>query len=141
MRTTALLLATTLLTMPLLAYAESPQCAITSPAQHDAITAPSEPRIELPKPIQVGGPAVPLAPKPVAQVEAPAPPAVTSTSRASSVGGSPDHPAAATIAPAIIAGAPALAHIAATGAVLSDLGVSHGLRTVFASYAGLFMVF
>ncbi len=141
MRTTSLLLATTLLTVPLLAHAASPQCAITSPAQRDATSVPSEPRIELPKPIQVGGPVVPLAPKPVAQAEAPAPPAVTLTSRASSPGASSDHPAAATIAPAIIAGAPALAHIAATGAVLSDLGVSHGLRTVFASNAGQFMVF
>ena len=141
MGTTTLLLATTLLTVPLMVHAASPQCAITGPVQRITAGVPSEPRIELPKPLQVGGPVVPLAPKPMAQAGAPAPAAVTSTSQASSVGASPDHPAAATIAPAIIAEAPALAHIAATGAVLSDLGVSHGLRTVFASNAGQFMVF
>ena len=137
MRTT-LLLATALLTPPLLARAAQPQCAITTSAAQEASGAPSEPRIELPKPVQVGGPAVPLTPKPA---PLPSAPPVASITTASSPASEPDHPAAASIAPAIIAGAPALAHIAATGAVLSDLGVSHGLRTVFASNAGRFMVF
>lgn len=137
MRTT-LLLATALLTPPLLARAAQPQCAITTSAAQEASGAPSEPRIELPKPVQVGGPAVPLTPK---SAPLPSAPPVASITTASSPTSEPDHPAAASIPPAIIAGAPALAHIAATGAVLSDLGVSHGLRTVFASNAGQFMVF
>ena len=137
MRTT-LLLATALLTPPLLARAAQPQCAITTSAAQEASGAPSEPKIELPKPVQVDGPAVPLTPKPA---PLPSAPPVASITTASSPASEPDHPAAASIAPAIIAGAPALAHIAATGAVLSDLGVSHGLRTVFASNAGQFMVF
>ena len=137
MRTT--ILTTTLLTVPLLAYAASPQCAITTPAALEAGRVPSEPRIELPKPVQVGGPVVPLAPRSVAQ--APPLPVVTRTTDASSAEATPDHPAAAVLAPTIVAGAPALVHIAATGAILSDLGMSHGLRTVFASNAGQFMVF
>ena len=136
MRTT-LLLATTLLTAPLLAHAASPQCAITTPTALEAGDVPSEPRIELPKPVQVGGPAVPLAPRSVA----PTPPVVTTPTDAGNVEARLDHPAAAPLASSIVAGAPALAHIAATGAILSDLGVSHGLRTVFASSAGQFMVF
>ena len=139
MRTT-LLLATALLTQPLLARAAQPQCAITTSAAQEASGLPSEPRIELPKPVQVGGPGVPLTPKPASLPPAP-PVAPIITTTASNAGSEPDHLAAAAIAPAIVAGSPALAHIAATGAVLSDLGVSHGLRTVFASNAGQFMVF
>ena len=138
MRTT-LFLATALLTPPLLARAEQPQCAITTSAAQEAGGVPSEPRIELPQPVQVGGPAVPLAPRPVGLP--PAPPLVSTTTTASNADAKPDHMAAAPIAPAIVATAPALAHIAATGAILSDLGVSHGLRTVFATNAGQFMVF
>ncbi len=138
MRTT-LLLATTLLTAPLLAHAAQPQCAITTPTALDAGSVPSEARIELPKPVQVSGPSVPLAPKLTAQPTIPS--AAPATTTASSADATVDHTAAALISAAVVAAAPALAHIAATGAVLSDLGVSHGLRTVFASNAGQFMVF
>ena len=138
MRTT-LLLATTLLTAPVLAYAASPQCAVTSPASLEAGGVPGEPKIELPKPMQVGGPAVTLAPRLVAP--APTAPVITVTTNAGNLKTAPDDPSAAPLAPAIIARAPALAHIAATGAILADLGVSHGLRTVLASNAGQFMVF
>ena len=127
-----ILLATTLLTAP--ALAASPQCAVPAPISQNTGALPGEPRIELSKPIQVGGPTVPLAPKQASQDPLP----VVPTAGAS---GAEATPTAPTIAASVIAGAPALAHIAASGASLSDLGVSHGLRTVFASNAGQFMVF
>ncbi len=136
---TALLLATTLLTAPLLAHAAQQQCAITTPTALDASSVPSEARIELPKPVQVSGPSVPLAPKLTAQPTIPS--AAPATTTASNADATVNHTAAALISAAVVAASPALAHIAATGAVLSDLGVSHGLRTVFASNAGQFMVF
>jgi thiol:disulfide interchange protein DsbG len=113
---------------PLAAFAQS-HCALPAP---DAMTA--EAPIKLPPPITVGGPQVPLMPS-----VAPAAALPTRVSLSpSSLSTAPD---AASQTPAELRAIPALAHIAAAGATLSDLGISHGLRTVAARHGTQVMVF
>jgi thiol:disulfide interchange protein DsbG len=130
----SLLLLTTLVALPLSAFAQS-HCALPAPVAAAAI-AP----IPLPPPITVGGPPVPLMPTaapqlgPTLQSPAPAAPVKASVSAAGSGSTS-------VVAAADIQALPALAHIAAAGATLSDLGMSHGLRGVYARHGDQVMVF
>lgn len=155
-----LLLATTLLLSPVAAVAASgPTCAVppspqeaaailksqgagsnattptvpvppvVDPQQQAARLAPESPPHAAPGPIaaSVASPAVPP-PAPAAQVPAvgaqattrPEPPALTASE---------------------IASVPALQRIASAGATLLDLGMEHGMRTVFAKNSNAFQVF
>ncbi len=118
------LLATTMVAFPLAAFAQS-HCALPAP-----VTMAAEAPIQLPLPITVGGPPVPLMP-----AVAPLPPPTQAPALPSTA------PAAASKIPADFAAIPALAHIAAAGATLSDLGMSHGLRTISARHDAQVMVF
>jgi thiol:disulfide interchange protein DsbG len=123
------LLATAMVVFPFAAFAQS-HCALPAPV---AMT--TEAPIPIPPPITVGGPQVPLMPS-TATPSAPPPERTPS----------PSKPLPATLAapsqtPAELIAVPALAHIAAAGATLSDLGLSHGLRTVAARHGTQVMVF
>jgi thiol:disulfide interchange protein DsbG len=141
----SILLATPLFALPIAAVAQT-SCAVPAPAHIDPV-AP----IQIPPAITVGGPPVPLTP-----IAAPAsrPLASASTERATippsthvAPVGTPLPPRAADnasahgMSAAEIQAMPALAHIAAAGASLSDLGMSHGLRAVYARNGGQVMVF
>lgn len=108
----SILLATAMSLLPIVAFAQS----------HCAITAPADPTFQLPPIVHVGGAPVPLTPhaRDVNTFATPAP--VPPTSSLETI--------------------PVLAHIVSSGATLSDLGLSHGMRTVFASSKDhQFMVF
>ena len=130
----SLLLSTTLVALPLSAFAQS-HCALPAPVAMAAV-AP----IPLPPPITVGGPPVPLMPnaalQPSPSVQPPARVAPVKTSALAAGSGSNSMVAAADIQ-----ALPALAHIAAAGATLSDLGTSHGLRAISARHGDQVMVF
>ena len=125
-----LLLASSLLVAPGLALA-NPQCALPLPA---------EAAIALPVPVRVGtGPAAPAsapATAPVAALVSPSSPMPSSDPTAAAEPGS--------AAPSSVASAmgkvPVLAHVAAAGAQLTDLGTSHGMRTVLARSGDELMV-
>ncbi len=124
------LLATTLIALPVAGFAQT-QCAVKAPP---VIT---EAPITLPPPVSVGGPQVPLTPTPVVAPSQPATPpppsnSTSTTTTSAKTNQVPDFDVKAV---------PALAHIAAAGAALSDLGMSHGLRTVTAKHGGQVMVF
>ena len=140
----SIFLATTLFTLPRGGRTDALRCA--APV-HIAPVAP----IQIPPPITVGGPPVPLTP--VASL-APPPPAPASaasnnipqTTRVVTVGtsqppASSDSASTHVMSTADIQATPALAHIASAGASLSDLGISHGLRAVYARNGGQVMVF
>jgi thiol:disulfide interchange protein DsbG len=123
------LLATAMVVFPLSAFAQS-HCALPAP-----VSMTDEAPIKLPPPITVSGPQVPLMPS------------LTAPS-ASLPGGTSSFPQPLPAAPAApsqtapeLTAVPALAHIAAAGATLSDLGLSHGLRTVVARHGAQVMVF
>jgi thiol:disulfide interchange protein DsbG len=122
------LLATAMVVFPFAALAQS-HCALPAPV---AMTA--EAPIRLPPPIMVGGPQVPLMPS----LPAPAALPVRASSPPTPLPTAPD-PASQT--PAELMAVPVLAHIAAAGATLSDLGLSHGLRAVAARHGAQVMVF
>lgn len=133
------LLATTLVVFPVASFAQS-QCAVQAP-----VAMVAEPAIQLPRPVTVGGPPVPLMPTiPARPASAqprsvlPVTPVVTAEDGAKvSVNGT-----TAAIMPAdAIKAIPALNHMVAAGAILSDLGSAHGLRTIYARNAGQVMVF
>jgi thiol:disulfide interchange protein DsbG len=118
----AYLLATAMVVFPFTAFAQ-PHCALSLPTPMQA-----EAPIELPPPITLGGAPIPLMPAvapitPVREQTHPKPPPATSQTSAD------------------LTAIPALAHIAAAGASLSDLGMSHGLRTVSARHGAQVMVF
>ena len=127
------LLASSLLVVPALAVA-NPQCALPPPA---------ESAIALPVPVLVG--ASPVAPAPL---PSPAPASVTTPNTPSLRAPLPVPtvaPAPAGAAPSVgatdMGNIPVLAHVAAAGAQLTDLGVSHDMRTVFARNGDELMVF
>ena len=135
----SVLLATTLVAFPLAGFAQS-RCAI--PARDALVT---EPTIQLPHPITVGGPAVPLMPSAPGRATSsqalPALPVVSAAAEGSRQQEGSGSQTSTTMAPDDIKAVPALAHIAAAGATLSDLGTSHGLRAVYARNGGQVMVF
>ncbi len=135
----SVLLATTLVAFPLAAFAQS-RCAIPAP---DAMV--SEPTIQLPSPVTVGGPPVPLMPSvPAGAISVQAPPALPLASAATESGrpqAASGRQTSTTMALDDIKSVPALAHIAAAGATLSDLGTSHGLHAIYARNGGQVMVF
>lgn len=127
-----LLLASSLLITPALVLAADPQCALPLPGQPSA-----EPAIALPAPVRVGAAsAIPAAAATSASTSASPPPtAAPVVSTAPELGsGAPSTPATA------VGKIPVLAHIAAAGAQLTDMGVSHGMRTVFARNGDELMV-
>ncbi len=103
------------------------------------MTKAAEPFIQLPPPINVTGAAVPLAPKLSSpqhdQVTASALPQ-TATSVLEQA-----HTTAPAPIPAELAGILVLRHIGDAGAILTELGASHGMRSVAARHNGEFMVF
>jgi thiol:disulfide interchange protein DsbG len=132
-----LLLATSLVTLPALGFAQS-RCAV-----------PSEATIQIPPPVKVGGPPVSLAPNPansplpsaVHNPSLPIPIAATVPAPADVTQDGTDALASPAIASGEVAAIPMLQHIAAAGAALFDLGMSHGLRAVFARNGAQLMVF
>ena len=123
------LLTTAMLAMPGLALAQS-QCAVTKAA---------EPFIQLPPPVNVTGAAVPLAPNqphPRQEQVSASPPSKTPpvTSKQSP-------PTSQVAIPPELAAIPVLRHIGSAGATLTELGASHGMRSVAARHQGEFMVF
>ena len=140
----SVLLATSVVAFPLAAFAQS-HCALPGPVSMTARPSSmiAEPSIKLPPPVTVGGPPVPLMPTPTptpAPIVATAKPAATVTDAGQpkpSVGDA----GLRVMTSADIQAIPALVHIAAAGATLSDLGTSHGLRTVYARNGAQVMVF
>ena len=127
-----LLLASSLLVTPSLALA-NPQCALPAPA---------EAAIALPVPVRVG--AAPAAPAPVlapatAPASAPTSPSPSTLSPGQTAAPEPGSATSSTAA-AAMGKVPVLAHIAAAGAQLTDLSVSHGMRTVLARNGDELMV-
>ena len=134
----SVLLATTLVAFPIAAFAQS-QCAVQAP-----VAMVAEPTIQLPRPVTVGGLPVPLMPTirpgptstttppvlPAAPIAAEAKPQIVNRSQTGT-----------TMAADEIKAIPALGHIVAAGATLSDLGIAHGLRTIYARNGGQVMVF
>lgn len=115
-----LLLASPLLVVPALALAADQQCVLPPPGQLTG-----EPALALPAPIRaVAAPAAPTV--------APAP-TPTATSAPASAPAAPE-PGSGTpnAQTADLGKIPVLARVAAAGAQLTDLGVSHGMRTVLA---------
>jgi thiol:disulfide interchange protein DsbG len=107
---------------PFTAFAQ-PHCALSLPIPMQA-----EGPIELPPPITLGDAPIPLMPAvapitPVREQPHPKPPPAPPQTSAD------------------LTTIPALAHIAGAGAILSDLGMSHGLRTVSARHGAQVMVF
>jgi thiol:disulfide interchange protein DsbG len=137
----SILLATTLFALPIAAVAQT-SCAVPAPV-HIAPVAP----IEIPPSITVGGPRVPLTPMGAPPPPVPASAAGGTTSQTTTASAAPKPPAspdsgsARIMSAADIQATPALAHIAAAGASLSDLGTSHGLQAVYARNGGQVMVF
>ena len=134
----SVLLATTLIAVPIAGFAQS-QCAIPAPAAMVA-----EPTIQLPRPVTVGGPPVPLMPTTPPGPPSTPPPLVSPAAPVAAA----DKPqpvnrshAVTTMAADEIKAIPALGHIVAAGANLSDLGTAHGLRTIYARNGGQVMVF
>ena len=134
----SVLLATTLVAFPIAAFAQS-QCAVQAP-----VAMAAEPTIQLPRPVTVGGPPVPLmpttAPGPLSTMQPLASPAASTATT--------DKPqplnrsqTGTTMAADEIKAVPALSHIVAAGATLSDLGTAHGLRTIYARNGSQVMVF
>jgi thiol:disulfide interchange protein DsbG len=118
----AYLLATAMVMFPFAAFAQ-PHCALSLPIPMQA-----EAPIELQPPITLGGAPIPLMPAaaPITPMrEQPHPKSPPATSQTS----------------ADLTAIPALAHITAAGATLSDLGMSHGLRTVSGRHGAQVMVF
>ncbi len=125
----SILLTFTLAALPAAALAQS-QCAVQVPAKI------AEPLIPLPSPIAVGGPQVPLTPTPTpTAVNVSAPPAPAGPAAATKPEANAEAPK-----PLNVAVVPALAHMVAAGATLSDLGAGHGLRTVTARHGDEVMV-
>ena len=122
------LLASSLLVVPNLALANQ-QCVLPLPA---------ETAIAVPAPVHVGAaPAAPAsvsAQAPMAAPASPSPPAPSPTRPLA------PEPGSAAPSTATIDKVPVLAHIAAAGAQLTDLGTSHGMRTVFARNGDELMV-
>lgn len=94
---------------------------------------PSEPRIPLLPPVSVGSPARSLpTPTPLALPDRlPKPQSNASDPQKSDLQLGVVDPRSS----------PALRHISAAGAALTDLGLTHGLRTVFAKHGSQFMIF
>ena len=124
------LLATAIFVCPVVAAAQS-QCAVTKAA---------EPFIAIPAPVDVTGRPVPLRPR-----STPLNPPVqdASASRPELPGPTNPQPLAAGEASdqTGLSKVPVLRHVADAGATLSDIGLSHGLRTVVARHGGEFMIF
>ena len=123
------LLTTAMLAMPGLALAQS-QCAVTKAA---------EPFIQLPPPVNVTGAAVPLAPnqpQPRQEQVSASPPSKTPP-----VTPEKSPPTSQVAIPPELAAIPVLRHIGSAGATLTELGASHGMRSVAARHQGEFMVF
>jgi len=134
----SVLLATTLVAFPIAAFAQS-QCAVQAP-----VAMAAEPTIQLPRPMTVGGPPVPLMPTtPPGPLSTPPP--FASLVAPIAAADNPKAPnrgqASTTMAAEEIKTIPALSHIASAGAILSDLGTAHGLRTIYARNGGQVMVF
>ena len=123
------LLTTAMLAMPGPALAQS-QCAVTKAA---------EPFIKLPPPINVTGAAVPLAPRPSARQHDQVTASALSQKPSSVL--EQAHTTAPAPIPTELGAIPVLRHILAAGATLTELGTSHGMRSVAARHNGEFMVF
>ena len=124
------LLATAIFVCPVVAAAQS-QCAVTKAA---------EPFIAIPAPVDVTGRPVPLRPRstslnpPVQDASAQRPELLGPTDpRPLAAGEVSDQTGLSKV--------PVLRHVADAGATLSDIGLSHGLRTVVARHGGEFMIF
>jgi hypothetical protein len=114
-------LATTMVVFSPAAFAQS-NCTLPAP-----VALMTEVPIPLPPPMTVDGPLVPLMPTaaPIVseqRTSLPLPPSA------------PSAPASKTASD--LKAIPVFAHIAAAGATLSDLGTSHGLRTISARNGG-----
>ena len=121
-------LATAMLVCPGVAAAQS-QCAVTKP---------SEPFIALPAPVDVTGRPVLLTPRSPSQS-----PPTQEAQHAERTGPTQPQPVPSRVVldQADPSEVPVLRHIASAGATLTDLGASHGLRTVVARHGGEFMIF
>jgi thiol:disulfide interchange protein DsbG len=129
------LLATTAVAFPLAAFAQS-HCALPA-----AVAMAAEAPIPIPPPIAVGGPPVPLMPTAAPSATSSAAPPIPAAPAMSTSVMAPSANQGGAAGSADIRSIPALVHIAAAGASLSDLGTSHGLRTVYARNGGQVMVF
>jgi thiol:disulfide interchange protein DsbG len=120
------LLATTMVVFPPAAFAQS-NWALPAP-----VAMGTDAPIPLPPTMTVGGPPVPLMPTATPIVsEQPTPLRLPLSTPA----------ATASKTPSDLKAIPVFAHIAAAGATLSDLGTSHGLRTISARNGAQVMVF